>query len=161
MAPVNKLLWRMGTVWVLGLCLVGYVALPSGEYVEELGHPASHHEDIAVPVPPLPCWRSLADSIEQSTKASAPLSTVRGSLISHGHYFAIQQDQSGHLYRQPLSASNEDHDNKQVGLLKDQPLFKTGILHDTAPQQGVAGSITDIQRCDSNAGANTGDNRNN
>lgn len=159
MPLAGKPLWCISAAWLVGMMLVGYVLMPSdGDMSEHMALvPYSDVDNTIAPlVSPTPCWPALVDRVDETVVHSMLSATVRGSFISHGHSFAIQQDKAGHLYRQPTLDGKSVHDNRQAGSHEDRPLYETGILHDTAPQPSVAGFITDIDRCNSRSAVDSG-----
>lgn len=139
-------------LWVGGLVMVGYWATLACDGADIT---ADTHVRIAespsITAGPDICWPSLAEAEMAGVSlkmrvVNPPHSMWRGSLISHGRTFVIQQDDAGHLIRQPLDAERT--------LGKDLSKKKTGQTHDTASTQGNDGSIANIRLCDGNDAVN-------
>lgn len=145
--PFSYGVW--GAVWLGGLMVVGYGAFPRPDAA--FFPPV---EGVTPPMPkvvtmPTPCWQPLAEyAAAASVKGSVDV--VRGSLVSQGQRFTLQQDASGHLYRQPiLDNSSNPHNDKRTGInAAAYTVHDTGNLNDSMRLRGVVDHFSNIQRCD-------------
>lgn len=138
---------RAGALWGAGLLIVAYWTMPAYDSRQpfDLDSPKLASRPAAITVMSHTCWPSLAEKAAVLFTAdtdSKPHLIWRGSLMSHGHAFVIQQDDGGHLFRKPFAVERVSSKASSKKII--------GQTHDTAASQGYFGTLTDIQLCDSN-----------
>ncbi|WP_027706231.1 hypothetical protein [Zymobacter palmae] len=157
----EKGLWTLCAVWCAGLLVLGYGLMPRG--VSTVSSTALVKPQTAVPdiaAGEVACWPSLmASSVAApvAEPATRRHEALRGSVISHGQVFVIQQDASGHLYRRSVPVEHATHNDKRPRHEDEvRAAYNAGKLHDSTSSRGVVDGISDIRHCGAERLANSG-----
>lgn len=154
-------LWALCAVWCTGLLVLGYGLMPRG--ISIVSPAALVERQTAVPdiaAGETACWPSLMTSVVTAPVAEPDTrghEALRGSVISHGQTFVIQQDASGHLYRRSVPVEHATHNDKRPRHEDAvRVAHNAGKLHDSTPSHGVVDGISDIRHCGAERLADSG-----